>query len=298
MDSKASDLAENKSEQSVSSWQGWTQFFLLLFSLWILYHRIAFTLVHQWWSEAEYNYGFFVIPLVAIIVWKQSDRLKRLTPEPSWTGLLIIVVALGILVLGVLGAENFLSRVSLLFLLAGILILFRGWKVFRVLLFPWAALFLMIPLPTIVFNEISLPLQFLASKLGAFLLGVSGISVVREGNVILLPTMTLDVAEACSGLRSLLSLITLSVFYGYFFEQNLWRRILLIACAVPVAILANGLRITFTGMVGHYFGIEKAEGFYHLFSGVLIFLVSFVALVLLRRFFDWSFGQGQRKAVA
>jgi exosortase len=282
----------------VGDWQGWVQFFLLLVSIWFLYNRIAVGLVRQWWLDPDYNYCFFVPLLAAAIVWRESAKLKTIAPQPSWAGLVIIAVAMALLTLGVLGAENFLSRSSFLFLLAGLLIQFRGWKFFRRLLFPWAALFLMIPLPSIVFNEISLPLQFLASRVGASLLSVSGIPVVREGNVILLPTMALDVAEACSGLRSVFSLITLAVFYGYFFERNTGRRILLIACSVPIAILANGLRITFTGMIGHYFGMEKAEGFYHLSSGILIFLFSFVALVMLRRFFEWWSGVNQRRVAA
>jgi exosortase len=298
MVSPTKNLSQAGNPAPVGDWQGWVQFFLLLVSIWFLYNRIAVGLVRQWWLDPDYNYCFFVPLLAAAIVWRESAKLKTIAPQPSWAGLVIIAVAMALLTLGVLGAENFLSRSSFLFLLAGLLIQFRGWKFFRRLLFPWAALFLMIPLPSIVFNEISLPLQFLASRVGASLLSVSGIPVVREGNVILLPTMALDVAAACSGLRSVFSLITLAVFYGYFFERNTGRRVLLIACSVPIAILANGLRITFTGMIGHYFGMEKAEGFYHLSSGILIFLFSFVALVMLRRFFEWWSGVNQRRVAA
>ncbi|MGO9841400.1 MAG: exosortase/archaeosortase family protein [Candidatus Acidiferrales bacterium] len=196
--------------------------------------------------------------------------------------------------LGVLGAENFVARASLLFLLAGLAIQFRGWKFFRALLFPWAALFLMIPLPAIIFNQIAMPLQFVASRLGASLLSVTGITVFRQGNVISLPTMTLDVVEACSGLRSLLSMVTVSVFYGYIFEKGIVRRLLLIACAVPIAVFAN-----FTGLIGNFLNANWAEGFYHTSSGVLVFLFCFLALVALRRLFDWcSDAIRQRKAGA
>ncbi len=299
MVSTTTNLAGVSAPAPSRDWQGWAQFFLMLIAIWLLYHRVAAGLVRQWWSDPDYNYGFFVPALSAVAVWKESARLKKITPQPSWTGLLVIVGALALLVLGVLGAENFVARASLLFLLAGLAIQFRGWKFFRALLFPWAALFLMIPLPAIIFNQIAVPLQFVASRLGASLLSLSGITVLRQGNVISLPTMTLDVVEACSGLRSLLSIITVSVFYGYIFEKGIVRRLLLVACSIPIAIFANALRITFTGLIGYFLNTNWAEGFYHTSSGVLVFLYCFLALVGLRRLFDWcSDAIRQRKADA
>jgi exosortase len=299
MVSTTTNLADAAAPAPTRDWQGWAQFFLLLIAIWLLYQRIAAGLVRQWWSDPNYNYGFFVPALSAVAVWKESARLKKITPQPAWTGLLVVLGALALLVLGVLGAENFVARASLLFLLAGLAIQFRGWTFFWVLLFPWAALFLMIPLPAIIFNQIALPLQFIASRLGASLLSLTGVPVFRAGNVISLPTMTLDVAEACSGLRSLFSMITISVFYGYIFEKGIFRRLLLIACSVPIAIFANALRITFTGLIGHFLNTNWAEGFYHTSSGVLVFLFCFLALVALRRFFDWcADALRQRKAGA
>ncbi len=299
MVSTTTNLAGVSAPAPSRDWQGWAQFFLMLIAIWLLYHRVAAGLVRQWWSDPDYNYGFFVPALSAVAVWKESARLKKITPQPSWTGLLVIVGALALLVLGVLGAENFVARASLLFLLAGLAIQFRGWKFFRALLFPWAALFLMIPLPAIIFNQIAVPLQFVASRLGASLLSLSGITVLRQGNVISLPTMTLDVVEACSGLRSLLSMVTVSVFYGYIFEKGIVRRLLLVACSIPIAIFANALRITFTGLIGYFLNTNWAEGFYHTSSGVLVFLYCFLALVGLRRLFDWcSDAIRQRKADA
>ncbi|MGB2632528.1 MAG: exosortase/archaeosortase family protein [Candidatus Acidiferrum sp.] len=299
MVSTTTNLAGVSAPAPSRDWQGWAQFFLMLIAIWLLYHRVAAGLVRQWWSDPDYNYGFFVPALSAVAVWKESARLKKITPQPSWTGLLVIVGALALLVLGVLGAENFVARASLLFLLAGLAIQFRGWKFFRALLFPWAALFLMIPLPAIIFNQIAVPLQFVASRLGASLLSLSGITVLRQGNVISLPTMTLDVVEACSGLRSLLSIITVSVFYGYIFEKGIVRRLLLVACSIPIAIFANALRITFTGLIGYFLNTNWAEGFYHTSSSVLVFLYCFLALVGLRRLFDWcSDAIRQRKADA
>jgi exosortase len=195
---------------------------------------------------------------------------------------------MGTLALGVFGAENFLSRVSLLIVLAGLVIQFQGWSFFRVLLFPWAVLFLMIPLPTIIFNELSLPLQFLASRLGSSLLTIVGVPVLREGNVIQLPSLTLDVAEACSGLRYLISLVTIATIYGYRNGPNFSQRVWTVLVAIPVAIGANALRIMGTGIVGEYWNPQMAEGFFHTFSGLIVFAISLLLLAFFHAAFGWA----------
>jgi exosortase len=140
-------------------------------------------------------------------------------------------------------------------------------------------LFLAIPVPTLVFNKIAFPLQFFASRLASGLLGIFGVPVLREGNVIILPSITLDVVEACSGLRSLVSLITLAVFYGYLFERRTAIRVVLILSAIPIAVCANGFRIMGSGLLGEYWSPDKAEGFFHAFSGWLIFVISLFLLI-------------------
>jgi exosortase len=183
------------------------------------------------------------------------------------------------LVAGQLGAEFFLSRASLPFLVAGLVIYYFGWAMFRAVLFPWSILFLMVPIPAIIFNEITFPLQFLASKLASAMLPFIGVPVLRLGNVIQLPMMTLEVADACSGIRSLMSLEALAVIYGYVMEKRTWARLTLIVAAVPIAVLANALRIVGTGACVQYWDPDKAEGFFHSFSGWLIFIVA-VAMLL------------------
>jgi exosortase len=251
----------------------------------ILYFRIVASLIAQWIQDPNYSHGFFIPLFSAWVIWKERQRLRNAEREPSWMGLLVILVALGTLLLGVLGAENFLSRASLVLLIAGLISYFYGWTVFRTVLFPWACLFLMIPIPAIIFNEIALPLQFQASKLASGMLSLVGVPVLREGNVIHLPSITLDVVEACSGLRSLVSLIALAVICGYVFGSRPLRRLLLVVAAVPVAVVANGFRIMGSGILGEYWSTEKAEGFFHLFSGLLVFLVSFGLLMALHGLF-------------
>lgn len=274
-------------ERSIPEWRGWVQSVLLLALVLILYHRILIALAHQWWSDPNYSHGFVVPLFCGWVLWNERKRIASVPLQPSWFGLVVIIGALGILVLGVLGAELFLSRTSLLFLLAGMVIYFRGWRYFRVILFPWAVCFLMVPLPAIIFNQIALPLQFQASRLATAMLALVGVPVLREGNVIQLPSITLDVVEACSGLRSLTSLVTLAVFYGYVFEKLVWRRVLLLLAAIPIAVVANGVRIMGSGIVGQYWDPDKAEGFFHLFSGWLIFLVSLTLLILFHHTFSW-----------
>jgi exosortase len=192
---------------------------------------------------------------------------------------------LSVLVVGVLGAELFLSRISLLLLIAGLIVFFLGWNYFRALLFPWTFLVLMIPIPAIVFNQITFPLQILASKIAAGVLPAFGVPVLREGNVINLPAMALEVAEACSGIRSLLSLITLAIIYGYMLENRKSVRVILALAAIPIAVAANSLRIVGTGLLVQYWDPDKAEGFFHAFSGWLIFVVSLSLLFLLHQAF-------------
>ena len=248
-----------------------------------LYKDIFAALVRQWWNDPNFSHGFFVPLLSAYLAWERRDILAALPPKPSWWGLAVMVLAVGILLLGTFGAELFLSRSSFIFLLAGLIIFFLGWSHFRALIFPWAFLFLMVPIPTLILNEITLPLQFLASNLGASLLRLVGVPVLREGNVIQLPAITLEVVEACSGIRSLVSLITLAIIYGYLLEKDKVIRVLLVASAVPIAIAANALRIMGTGLAGSYWSPDKAEGFFHEFSGWVIFVLSLLMLFAVHR---------------
>lgn len=248
-----------------------------------LYSSILFHLAKQWSNDPNFSHGFFVPAFSLFVLWQDRTRLAGEPREPSSWGLLIVAFALSVLVVGVLGAELFLSRVSLLLLIAGLVIFFLGWRFFRAVLFPWMFLFLMIPIPEIVFGEITFPLQMLASKVAALLLPLLGVPVLREGNVINLPAMPLEVAEACSGIRSLLSLATLAIIYGYLIETRVWVRVALALASIPIAVAANSLRIVGTGLLVQYWDPDKAEGFFHLFSGWLVFVVSLVMLFLAHR---------------
>lgn len=255
---------------------------LILLTVW-LYAPVLSRLVGQWQSDPNFSHGFFVPLFALFVLWQTRHRIAAVPAEPSWTGALMLVCGLILLVLGTLGAELFLSRASFLIVIAGIVVLMWGWKVFQAMLFPWAFLILMIPIPAIIFNQVTFPLQIFASKIAGWSLPLMGVPVLREGNVIQLPVMTLEVAEACSGIRSLLSLVTLSIIYGYLVTDSNRMRILLAVSAIPIAVAANSLRIVGTGLLVQYWDPAKAEGFFHGFSGWLIFVVSLGMLFLLHK---------------
>jgi len=273
----------------------WWQVAVLVVLVAWLYSSILYHLVGQWWQDPNFSHGFFVPLFSAFVLWQDRFRLARLAVNPSSWGLLIAVGALSVLVLGVMGAELFLSRVSLLLLLAGLVIFFLGWNYFRAVLFPWAFLILMIPVPAIIFNQITFPLQLLASKIAAGLLPLLGVPVLREGNVINLPAMVLEVAEACSGIRSLLSLATLAIIYGYLMESRNSIRVGLAFASLPIAVAANSLRIVGTGLLVQYWDPQKAEGFFHVFSGWLIFVISLLMLFVFHRIMRLFWREGRAR---
>jgi exosortase len=271
---------------------------LLLATVAVLYHHVVTNLVGQWWHDPEYSHGFFVPILAGWILWRERRKLQEMLPDPSWWGVPIILCAMGLLIVGTFGAEIFVSRISLLILLAGLLIHFCGWNHFRPALSAWLVLFLMIPLPAILANQIVLPLQFVSSGLATGFMDLCNIPVYRQGNIIYLPSITLEVAEACSGIRSLMAMITLAVAYGYLLEQKAWKRVVLVLSAVPIAVLANGVRIMASGVLGQYLGRDKAEGFFHLFSGLVIFSFSFLLLWMLHALLRRFSGGPQRESLA
>ena len=271
-----------------SRWQ-----FVLLASLFgILYFPVLSRLAAQWSHDPNFSHGFFVPAFSAYVLWQGRARLARLPHDPAWSGLWLIVPGLFCLVVGTLGAEIFLARLSLILVLGGLVVLFLGWGFLRAVAFPWLFLLLMIPLPALLFNQITFPLQILASRIAATLLPLAGVPVLREGNVIRLPEMALEVAEACSGIRSLMSLVTLAVMYGYLLERRWILRWLLALAAIPIAVTANSLRIVGTGLLVQYWDPDKAEGFFHAFSGWMIFVVSLLLLFAVRRVLHWILGRG------
>lgn len=249
----------------------------------LLYAGVLSSLVRQWATDDNYSHGFFVLPLALYFAWERRTALATAPAAPGTLGLLLIIGSLLIWAAGLLGSELFLTRVSLVGVIAGTIWFVWGRRHARILAFPILFLLLMIPLPAIVFNQLAFPLQLLASQVGETTIAAAGIPVLREGNVLHLPARTLEVAEACSGIRSLVSLLMLAIVLGYFSGLGGRGRVLLALMAIPIAILANATRVAGTGLAAQWIGPEAAEGFFHTFSGWLMFVVAFAGLLLVQQ---------------
>jgi exosortase A len=255
----------------------------VLIGLLVVYWPVLNKLVYDWGHDDNYSHGFLIVPIALYLVWERRADLSAARPTPSVIGLFLAVLSLAVLVAGQIGAELFLTRVSLLGVLAGGVLFLFGSQHLRSLWFPIAFLLLMIPIPAIIFNQIAFPLQLLASRFGEVVLRLADVPVLREGNVITLANTQLEVAEACSGIRSLISLLTLGIVYGYFTDKRPLVRTVIALATIPVAIVANGLRVAGTGIAAYYYGKEAAEGFFHEFSGWVVFVVSMVLVFLIHR---------------
>jgi exosortase len=213
------------------------------------------------------------------IAWQRRERILALEYKPAWWGLGIMAWGGAQAYLGMLAAELFLQRTSFLITLVGLLLVLGGTALIRELLFPLLLLPFMIPIPTVIYNQLTFPLQLFASRVAETVLGWVGIPVLRDGNVLELASQKLSVAEACSGIRSLLSLTFLSLVYAYFFDGRVWMRWVLFFLTIPIAIIANAGRVTITGMLSEV-NPELARGFFHSLEGWIIFMIALVLLLV------------------
>ena len=262
-----------------SSWASLVWVGLLGVLLSLLYSDTTRRMVQQWWNEEDYNHGFVVPLFSAYLVWQDRDRLRRLTSHPSLWGIVVLGLGLLLFVVGMAGAELFLQRLSMVIVLSGLLLLILGPGHLRALAFPVGFLAFAVPIPAVIRNVIAFPLQLFAAQTATFCLSAAGVPVMREGNVIALAQTTLEVADACSGIRSLQALLALAAVYGYLTERKTWKRLVLFFAAVPIAIAANAFRVSGTGFLAHFFGLEAAQGFYHGLAGYLMFGVAFVGML-------------------
>jgi exosortase len=256
---------------------------LVLGALVLVYWSVLRGLVSAWSTDDNYSHGFFIVPLALYFAWERRHAIAVAPVRPSMVGLIVVAGSLFLLVAGLLGAELFLSRLSILGTIAGAILFLFGWPMLRLLFFPLAFMLLMIPLPAIIFNKIAFPLQLLASHVGEYTISSLDIPILREGNVLILANATLEVAEACSGIRSLVSLFTLGIVFGYFVDRRFWVRAVIALSAVPVAIVANGLRVASAGIAAYNFGSAGVEGLFHEFSGWVVFVLAFLMMFALQR---------------
>jgi exosortase len=256
---------------------------IVLAALALAYAPVLVRLARQWATDENASHGLLVVPLAVYLLWSGRAAWRATPSAPSLWGLGILIASLGLFAAGILGAELFLSRISIVGLLAGAVAFIWGWGHVRRAAFPLTLVALAIPLPAIVLNQITMPLQLVASRAGEGLISLAGIPVLREGNVLILTETTLEVAEACSGIRSLVSLLTIAVAIAYLRGGSTAGGAVLVAAAIPIAIVANAARVAGTGVAAHMFGSQAAEGFFHGFSGWIVFGAALVLLLAAER---------------
>jgi exosortase len=271
-----------------------------------VYFTVLVKLAGDWWNDENYSHGLLIPFVIGYILWLERKRFANTLMRPAvmW-GALGVSLSLLALWAGTAGAELFVQRISLVVMLASVAVYFWGFRLLRLIAMPLVLLILSIPIPQIIFNRVAFPLQLFASRCAVAAMSFFEIPVLREGNVIELMPLgasepkKLAVVEACSGIRSLMTLVTLALVYAYFTRPNrgdknnntgsgprsrsllsfvVWRPLLLAGAAVPIAILTNAMRVSGTGVLAHYYGTRVADGFFHSFSGWVIYIVAAVLL--------------------
>ncbi|MGH9722752.1 MAG: exosortase/archaeosortase family protein [Bryobacteraceae bacterium] len=271
----ADSVAKPKAAATRFPWIPVVWFLIILI---VCYAPVLARLVHQWENDEDMGHGFFVPAVAAYIVWQRREELAAIPAKPNYWGLLIVAYAAVQLCVATLGAELFLARTAFVFSIIGSVFLMGGTQLLKALRFPLFLLFFMVPIPAVIYNMITFPLQKIASQAAEVALMLMGIPVFREGNILELAGQRLQVVEACSGIRSLLSLSFLSLVYGYFFEKRTWIRVALFFSTVPIALVANASRVTLTGVLSEI-KRELAHGFFHTASGWVIFMVALIIMV-------------------
>lgn len=277
MESVADKLPE-RSPAAPSQPIPWTAIVWFTGLLIVACYPILKPLVQQWANDDDFTHGFLVAPMAVWIAWQNREKILAMPMKPAWWGLGVMAWGIFQGYIGWIGAELFLQRTSVLILLLGLLLVVGGTALVRELAFPLLLLIFMIPIPAVVYNKITFPLQLIASRVAEGVLDLLGYPVYRDGNILELASQKLSVAEACSGIRSLMSLSFLSLIYSYFFEERVWMRWVLFVATIPIAIAANAGRVAITGMLSEI-NTELAQGFFHELEGWVIFIIAGVMLI-------------------
>jgi len=243
-----------------------------------VYYPVFVKLVIDWSENDNYSHGFFIPFISAYMIYSRRDELRRLKIQPSNWGLLLLVLGLLQMILARTGSEFFMQRTSLIPVLLGISLFLLGTRITKKILFPIIFLIFMMPLPTIIWNKIAFPMQLFATMLTENVVRLIGIPVLREGNILYLAETTLEVVDACSGLRSLVTMFALSATFAWFADLSVLRKWILFILAAPIAILANIVRLTGTAALANQFGEKVAQGFLHELSGLVTFMLGLLLL--------------------
>lgn len=253
----------------------------------LVYSEVLYNMVLHWKIVPDYSHGFLVAPLAVFFAWEHKRELSRAKIDGSWWGFVPLALGVTALAVGRLGVELTAMRTGFVLTLIGLVLLLFGREIFRILSFPLFFLFLMVPLPQSLVNVVAFPLQLIAADAAVEALHALRIPALIEGNIIHLADARLFVEEACSGLRSLMALLTLGVVFARFFRTSNVDRLILIASTIPIAIFVNAVRVALTGILTHTYGEKAATGFIHEFQGMITFAVAFLMLLLEASFIGW-----------
>lgn len=246
----------------------------------LVYFDIISQMAHVWSVNDDYSHGFLVPLVSGYFFWMGKDKIGSTLAKPANWGLIIVLLGVAQLLLGSLASEYFTQRTSMVVVTAGAVIFAVGWEAFKAMRLSILYLLLMVPIPAIVYDSLTIPLKLLVAKISVNGLVMLGYPVMREGNILVLPNVTLEVADACSGLRSLMSLIALSVAFAFLFHKPGWKRWFLIFSALPIAVFTNIMRVFGTGVLAKHYGRAAAEGFFHDFAGFAVFFVAMALMVV------------------
>jgi exosortase len=250
--------------------------------LMVCYAPLLWGLVRQWATGEDMSHGFFVPVVAGFVVWQRRAEIAAVEASPNYWGLAIAVWGGIQMVLGTLAAQLFVARTAFLVSLVGAVLFLGGSRILKILAFPLFLLTFMFPIPAIAYARVTLPLQLFASSVAETILSSLGVPVLRDGNVLELASQRLSVVEACSGIRSLISLAFLALVYAYFFDRRTWMRGVLLAATIPIAIAANAARVTLMGLMGE-FRTDLARGFPHLAEGWVLFVTALAMVVVFHR---------------
>ncbi|HYL75765.1 MAG TPA: exosortase/archaeosortase family protein [Bryobacteraceae bacterium] len=243
----------------------------------LCYAPVLYRLVQQWAQDDDMGHAFFVPLVSGYLIWNRRAELTAQTPVSNYWGLVLVIFGAVQMMLGTLSAQVFIARTAFLVSLIGAIWFLGGTRTLKILAFPLFLLVFMYPIPAIIYARLTLPLQLFASSVAETILNFIGIPVLRDGNVLELASQRLSVVEACSGIRSLLTLTYLALVYGYFFDRKVWMRWALLVATIPIAIAANATRVTLTGVISEY-RTDWAHGFFHTVEGWVLFAVAAVML--------------------
>ena len=253
---------------------------LLIFALLGYMYVDSLVFLFEQWGSDDYSHGIFVPFITVFLIWYRRRRLVTPNSSSSWMGPAIVLAGLILHAAGNLATLYVISHLSLWLLIVGLVLSFLGRNALREMAFPLGYLLTAIPLPVFLYNALSSQLQLWSSALGVGVLQFIGVTAFREGNVIDLGPVQLQVAEACSGIRYLFPLTSLALLCAYFFRDRTWKRVVLVLSAMPISVLVNGVRIGIVGVLVEWYGPQAAEGFLHLFEGWVLFMATFALLVV------------------